>query len=196
MTYLKGIYDSESKRMMIEYKNGLLNNNFEILENCVKEKVSKGLLPKDMEVKNLEDNRCLIVFRMDLPGADKMDNGQRIGKLPQDLTDNISDAIEEFKGKAIEKEFKTTEFIPLTGYPVKELQKDIQEAIKNKRNFCIIDKYTEYLKFSQGLTTKLKQYTVNYLNDDYSNVAIYIYEGNLRKVQDLYKNKLTEVDWG
>lgn len=196
MIYLKGIYDSGSKKMIIEFKNGLLENYFDVLENCVKESKSRGILPDDLEVQNLEDSRCLITFHIDLPEAQGMKDGQRIGTLPKDMTNKISGVIEDFRKKAIKEEFTTTEFIPLAGYPLEELQKDIHEAIKNKRNFCVVDNYAEYLKFADGKTTSLNQSKVRYLSNEYSDTAIYIYEGNLKKLRELYKDKLSVVDWG
>lgn len=193
MIYLKGIYDSNSKQMMIEFKNNLLENHFEVLEECVAENKSLGRLPSDLEVKNLYDGRCLITFHIDIPDTKE---GKRIGKLPKNMTEKISAVIEKFRERAMKKEFMTTEFIPLTGYPLEELQKDIKEAIKNKRNFCVIDKYSEYLKFSKGETTKLKQKKVEFLSNEYSDAAIYIYEGNLKKLKEIYKNQLETVDWG
>lgn len=195
MIYLKGIYDSNSKKMMIEFKNSLLENYFDLLENCVQEHIKKGILPKDMEVQNLNDGRCLIMFHIDIPETKGMKDGQRIGALPKNMTERISRVIEEFRTKAMKQEFSSTEFIPLSGYPIESLQKDIKEAIKNKRNFCIIDKYSEYLRFSNGETTKLNQTKVNYHSNEYSDAAIYIYEGNLKKLKDIYKDKLTLVDW-
>lgn len=196
MIYLKGIYDSGSKKMIIEFKNGLLENYFDVLENCVKESKSKGMLPEDLVVQDLKDNRALIIFHIDIPEAKGMKEGERIGTLPRSMTEKISKVIEEFRKKATKKEFTTTEFIPLSGYPLKKLQEDIKAAITNKRNFCIVDDYLEYLKFANGQITCLNQCKLNYLTNEYSNVAIYIYEGNLRKLREIYKNKLVNVDWG
>lgn len=196
MIYLKGIYDSGSKKMIIEFKNGLIETYFDLLESCVKENKSKGMLPDDLEVQSLGEGRCMITFHIDLPEAEGMKNGQRIGTLPKNMTDKISNVLEEFRKKAIKTEFSTTEFIPLSGYPIENLQEDIKEAIKNKRNFCIVDKYSEYIRFASGNTTSLNQSKVMYLSNEYSDIAIYIYEGNIKKLKELYKDKLSVVDWG
>lgn len=193
MIYLKGIYDSNSKQMMIEFKNSLLENHFDVLRECVDKSKSLGNLPSDLEVKNLYDGRCLITFHIDIPDTK---NGDRIGRLPKNMTEKISAVIENFREKAIKKEFMTTEFIPLNGYPLENLQEDIKDAIKNKRNFCVIDKYSDYLKFSKGEITKLNQKKVEFLSNEYSDTAIYIYEGNLKKLKEIYKNQLKTVDWG
>ena len=92
------------------------------------ENKSLGKLPSDLEVKNLYDGRCLITFHIDIPDTKE---GKKIGKLPKNMTEKISAVIEKFRERAMKKEFMTTEFIPLTGYPLEELQKDIKEAIKN-----------------------------------------------------------------
>lgn len=193
MIYLKGIYDANSKQMVIEFNNNLIENHFEILKECVEENKSMGSLPSDLEVKKVSDYRCIISFHIDIPDTK---DGERIGRLPKNMTEKISSVIEKFREKAIKKEFMTTEFIPLNGYPLEELQKDIKEAIKNKRNFCVIDKYSDYLKFYKGEITKLKQKKLYFLSNEYSDAAIYIYEGNMKKLKEIYKNQLEFVDWG
>lgn len=193
MIYLKGIYDANSKQMVIEFNNNLIENHFEILKECVEENKSMGSLPSDLEVKKVSDYRCIISFHIDIPDTK---DGERIGRLPKNMTEKISSVIEKFREKAIKKEFMTTEFIPLNGYPLEELKKDIKEAIKNKRNFCVIDKYSDYLKFYNGEITKLKQKKLYFLSNEYSDAAIYIYEGNMKKLKEIYKNQLEFVDWG
>ena len=38
---------------------------------------------------------------------------------------------------AIRYEYRKTEFIPLEGYPIEKMQKEISEAVKNKRQGAI-----------------------------------------------------------
>ena len=129
MIYLKGIYDSNSKQMMIEFKNNLLENHFEVLEECVAENKSLGRLPSDLEVKNLYDGRCLITFHIDIPDTKE---GKKIGKLPKNMTEKISAVIEKFRERAMKKEFMTTEFIPLTGYPLENYRKISKKLSRTK----------------------------------------------------------------
>lgn len=195
MKILKGLYDSVNKRLMIDFSCSLLKEHHEVLDSTVVKYKKAGLLPKETEVQKLEESRCLIAIPVDIPGADSLGNGERIPNIPKDILEKINSVIEDFRRLALEKELGSTEFIPLTGYPLKDLQTDIVEAIKNKRNFCLIDKYSEYKKFSKRETTKLQQYKVMYSSNDYSEIALSIYEGDLKSLREQYTSKLEEVDW-
>ena len=195
MMILKGLYDSANKRLMIDYSCSLLRDYYEILEVVVKKHKKAGNLPKDLEVQKLEESRCILSVSIDIPGSENLSNGDRVTGIPSEFMEKIVSIIEDFRNSAIEKELKTTEFIPLNGYPLKDLQTDIVEAIKNKRNFCLIDKYSDYKKFSKREITKLRQYKVIYPSNDYSEVALSIYEGDLKSLREQYIPKLEEIDW-
>lgn len=198
MTILKGIYDSSNKRLMIDFSCSLLRDYYEIFENVTNKYKMSGSLPKGVEINKLEESRCVMVIPIVLPGVDKLGDGERIasGIIPKDLIEKISSVIEDFKASALEKELLTTEFIPLSGYPVKKLKEDIVEAIKNKRNFCIIDNYSNYEKFYNHETTKMNIYKAKYSSNDYSEIALSIYEGKLKDLKVEYLPKLEEIDWG
>ena len=86
MIYLKGIYDANSKQMVIEFNNNLIENHFEILKECVEENKSMGSLPSDLEVKKVSDYRCISSFHIDIPDTK---DGERIGRLPKNMTEKI-----------------------------------------------------------------------------------------------------------
>ena len=189
MKRLKGLSDSDSKKMIVEYKTDLLENNFNILEDCVKKRILKNELPEEFEIKLVEDNKCILSFYIDIP------NSSTFGSLPPKVANQISDCLFEFRNKSIKKMFKEIEFIPLSGYPLSNLQKDIIEAIKNKRDFCILDKYENYVKFSKNELFKLNQYQAKFGSSDYSDVAIYIHTGNMKRLVEQFRDKLEIFDW-
>lgn len=195
MMILKGIYDSMNKRLMIDFSCSLLREHYDVLDTIIKKHKKAGYISKSVELQKLEDSRCIIIIPMEIPGSEKFADGERMTGIPKDLLNNITFVIEDFKNSALEKELKTTEFIPLTGYPVEKLKADIMEAIKNKRNFCLIEKYSDYKKFFNHEVTKLRQYKVLYPSNDYSEVALSIYEGDLKSLREQYIPKLEEVDW-
>lgn len=196
MMILKGIYDSVNKRLIIDFSCSLLREHFDVLDTIIKKHRKSGYIPKDVELKKLENSRCIIIIPMEIPGSEKFKDGERMTtEIPKDLLNNITFIIDDFKNSALEEELKTTEFIPLNGYPVEKLKADMMEAIKNKRNFCLIEKYSDYKKFSNHEITKLRQYKVLYPSNDYSEVALSIYEGNLKNLREQYIPKLEEVDW-
>lgn len=195
MIILKGIYDSVNKRLMIDFSCSLLREHYEILDSTVKKHKKFGYISKDLEIQKLEDSRCLITIPINIPGTDGLENGERVTGIPKDLLNGLTAVLDDFKNSALDKEFKTTEFIPLYGYSVETLKSDIVEAIKAKRNFCLIDKYSEYKRFSKKEITKLQQYKVMYPTNDYSEIALSIYEGDLKSLREKYMPKLVEVDW-
>lgn len=195
MIVLKGLYDSNNKRLMVDFSCSLLQDYFDVFETVTSKYKSLKFLPNGTEIKRVEDSRCLIILPIDIPGTENLNNGDRVTGIPKDVLEKISDMISEFRSSAVQKELETTEFIPLTGYPLDDLKSDIVEAIKNKRNLCIIDDYSNYKKFSRQEITKIQQYRIKYSSNDYSEVALYIYEGNLKELRNIYSKKLEEVDW-
>lgn len=192
---LKGIYDSTNKRLMIDFSCSLLREYYEVLDMSVKKHKKDGLIPKDLEIQKLDESRCIISLPIDLPGTETLEDGDRITGIPKEILAKITSVIEDFKDTALKKELGSTEFIPLSGYPIEDLKADIVEAIKNKRNFCLIEKYSDYLKLSRHETTKLQQYKVQYLSNDYSEIAINIYEGDLESIKRNYIPKFEVIDW-
>lgn len=189
---LKGTYDPETKKLSFEFKTYFLESHYEILQKCINERVNTGQLPEETECKKLTKDSVLISF----PAEDLHSNSNsRNGVLPKKYSEPIGDLLEEFRKKSVKKELSTTEFIPLSGYPIEDLQVDIKNAIKAKRNFCIIDNYSEYLRFNRGESQKLRQKKLNYLSNEYADAAISIYEGDLKNLKAAYEDKLETVEW-
>ena len=47
----------------------------------------------------------------------------------------------------------------------------------------------------EKVTTIINQYRIPYMSEEYSDVVLYVYEGNMKKLRELYKDKLMTVDW-
>lgn len=188
---LRAVYDSTNKKLMVEYKSYLLEDYLDLLVSCMSLRSDRGLLPKGIEVKRVEDNKCLIM----IPVVLSTPPNQAVGVLPPNLTSPISEALSDFREKALKTEFMTTEFIPLEGYPLKDLKKDMKAAINNKRNFCLIDNYANYLNFSKNNQTTIKAKKIKYLSNDYSNICIYIYGGKMAELKKEFGPQLKDKSW-
>ena len=98
--------------------------------------------------------------------------------------------------KPINAELKTSEFIPLSGISVETLKSDVVDAVKDKRDLVIVDTYNNCMKFIlEKVTTIINQYRIPYMSEEYSDTVLYVYEGNIKKLRELYKDKLMTVDW-
>lgn len=196
MLYLKGLYNPTLKLMMVEYKCSHLKKHFQLMEESIKYKKSMGLIPDDMEVKSLNDTKCVISFHIDIPENERVNTGDRLGKFSQSMTDKLSSIIDDFIERAINAELKTSEFIPLSGISVETLKSDVIDAVKDKRDLVIVDTYNNCMKFIlEKVTTIINQYRIPYMSEEYSDTVLYVYEGNIKKLRELYKDKLMTVDW-
>jgi hypothetical protein len=155
-------------------------------------------VPKNTEVIQINEVTAQISFPVDDKSVVKMvsDNKMSIGIDPNSI--NIFQTIiNSFVSSALKKELKTTEFIPLYGYPRENLKVDIQEAVKNKRNLCIIKDYSEYLAMSEGKTNKyiFHQKIVEFGTPDYTEAAILLYNEKLEELRDTFEESLVLEDW-
>ena len=196
MITIKVIYDSESKRLMFDFTCSLLSDHYSLFEKEFSKSKKEGFIPGDFSISRVEKDRCMLVLPIVIPGIERAPDNQSASALvPKELINKITSLLNDFRAEAIKDEIRTTEFIPLSGYSVKNLQKDIVTAIKAKRNFCLIESYSDYQKFENREISRLRQYKVKHSTNDYSEIALSIYEGNLKRIKDQYTPKLEEVDW-
>ena len=124
----------------------------------------------------------------------------------------IRESLLKFYKKIVKKKFKTTEFIPLSGYSWKDLKKDVKAAIESKRNFCVLETYQSYLDLcgpeevsgkrvekkepdKDGNQYLVKHLDVPYMSDDYCNIAILIETDGEKDLKEIYTPKLIKSDW-
>ena len=122
--------------------------------------------------------------------------------LPPEIISPLFVTIDKFKVAAYRKKSRTTEFIPLSGYPIEDLKKDVVEAVKGKRDYCLIDTYENYLKnFSnkkiddEDCEFIINHYYVKFGTEQYNNICLDILNGNLDRVVKEFKPKLKRESW-
>ena len=194
MQYLRGIYDSSSHRLMVEFNNVLLENHWDLFSELIAEASKKSYLPKNTEFKKVSSEKALIVIPYKLEGAENLEDGDRIENLPSQVTEHLSNVLESFSKKAVDLEMKNLEFMPLSGYSLDQMKEDLIQAIKDKRDLVLIDTYSNYKKLVQKETTETNQCVLKYLDNDYADVAYLIYSGNLSELKK-YKSKLEVKRW-
>lgn len=194
MNILKGIYDANSKRLMIIYKNNLLEDSLDLFKASIDEGINSKDLPVGTTIQSTDKNKVMIILPVELNL--KLRDGDRIDPsvIPDKLTDKINDLINKFRNDAKKEKFGKTEFIPLNGYPLEDLKKDVKSAIKGKRNFCIIDEFKDLDPFLREKVPSIKQLDFKYLGNEYCDIALDIYEGKLEKLKKDLKDKLVEKE--
>jgi hypothetical protein len=112
---------------------------------------------------------------------------------------NVLSIANRFVVAALKYKLKHTEFLPFLdfsgGYSFEEMQKDVVEAIKAKRDFNLIDTYKNYLDNMKTLKYEFNQYPVKYGTDEYADIVLLIKSGNLKELQATYKDKLKFTSW-
>lgn len=179
------MYDADKKVMTAEFGSSMLEGNIDLLEDA-----AKNSELANCKVRVEESNLVYITFSLDLPEKYKYKDS-----LPDHVRMGIDRLIQDFTNRVMKRKLSKSEFIPLYGYSVENLQKDIVEAIRNKRDFVVMDKYSEYVKFTKRDTETLNQFRVSYGSNEYSDVAIYIHSGNMKKLREIWLPKLERQEW-
>ena len=189
-------FTPEGELVTINVETNLLGKYFSNFKGLIKNDPDS---PVGINVERLTTTSALITFPIDKVGKiQKVDENRMAVAIDSSLMDKLNEIINLFINCALRKEFRSTEFIPLSGYPVENLIEDIQEAVKCKRNLCIIDEYSEYLKMQKDKRSgefKLNQIMVEYGTSEYSECAILLYNGNLEELKSKYQDKLEYKSW-
>lgn len=186
-------YNPEKRRITLSVESYLIMRYFNNFSGMITDNPG---VPRDTEVEWFNDRTALITFPVDNGGSiiKASENKMAIG-INENSMNVFQDIINSFMECAIRKELKTTEFIPLHGYPKEELQKDIQEAVKNKRKLCIIKDFSEYKAMSGEKKYIFHQAIVEYGTHEYSEASILLFKGELGTLRKMYEEKLVLENW-
>lgn len=180
--------DPENNKVILNVTTNLLGDYFNNFVGYLKKCSS---MPSDLEVSKKDENTAIVQFSMPENSVIKKIDEQR-SAVRVDLGD-ANTAINGFIKAALKYKLRRTEFIPLTGYPLEDLREDVKSAIKNKRNFCILETYQEYLENNKEFS--FNQYYINYGTSEYSDVAISIMNGEMDELRDVLVPKLKQTTW-
>lgn len=187
MYEVKTFYDDSHNKIVIEYKNNLLRKYLDLFEELVK----IANFPEDTVIESIESNKVSLSIPYVAPEKDRLDGRT---KIDEKLGRKIQSTLEAFAKKALNLETKDFEIIPLEGYPIENIKEDVQAAVKERRNFCVVDHMDSYTNFAKGKLS-MTQATFDYLSDEYCNIAVAANQGDLDEIYQICKNKLRNVDW-
>lgn len=191
-------YDINRKRMIVIYKNNLLIENKEHLQKYIE----KSKLPKDSIISSDSSGRKN-VCNIEIPyvpegGSEIINKGNGIMSLPvpTELLNELSNVVNEFSSDCIKKISMSVEIIPLKGYPIESIATDVKAAIENKRDFCIIRDYKDYLDGKNIFTDGLELAIYKFGTDEYCNIAIEcVVNKSLPGLRKLTEKNLTKPEW-
>lgn len=195
-------FDPAEGKVIITVQTPLLERHITAFQKLFEKSTRIGM-PSGVKVETNEDkpDTAYILFpvdKSDLQTKREFENQGVIG-IKMEYMKSISDELNHFVLYALRKQLKSVEFIPLQGYPVENLMKEVKDAVKGKRSFCIIKTYEEYLKSQENETSKdsylFHQYIVDYGTDEYADVAINLYKGELDDLRKKYESKLKLQNW-
>jgi hypothetical protein len=188
-------YNPEKRGVTLSVESNLIKRYFPNFSGMVKENPS---VPKDTEVELFDERTAVITFPLD-PSSSIVkagENSMAIG-ISSDKMEVFQDIINSFANCALRKELRTTEFIPLYGYPKENLKVDIQNAVKNKRKLCVIKDYSEYTAMSEGKSGKyiFHQVMVEYGTPEYTEASILLYNEDMKSLRNMFEDRLVLENW-
>ena len=154
-------------------------------------------IPSGTNVQQTREDTAVITFPVPKNTSIKNDSENGVGYIavePENM-EIFGNVINKFVNAALRKEFKTTEFIPLEGYPIEKLRNEIRSALENKRNFCIIDTYENYLKLTQKNNYEFNQAILEFGSTDYAKTAVLVYRGDIEGLRKMWSERLKLDSW-
>jgi len=184
--------DQESMEFVFKIKCNFFKKYFSNFVGYLSKK--KENLPENYSVSKLSDDTVRIGFPIPKDAIGPEQFGMSAVKVPN-VGPVISTVIDTFSGHALAYELGHTEFVPLNGYPVENLQKEILEAVKGKRNLCVLETYEEYLNAQNEHKFKFKQHMVEYGTDEWADIVLHLINGDIESVRKMCSQKLKIEDW-
>lgn len=191
-------YDINRKRIIVIYKNNFLIKNKSLLEEVVR----SSKLPKNSNVtphqRGEKKNMCNIEipYVPEQSGVINKGNGVISMAIPSNIINELTDVVNKFSTGCVQKVLSTTEVIPLKGYSIDNIIKDIQSAITNQRNICIIRDYQDYLDGKNIITGEIDIAMYEYMSDKYCNIVVEcVCNKSLPGLRKLTKDDLKKPEW-
>lgn len=183
-------FDRDKMEIVVKIQSNLLKKYYPNFVGFVEKKKDK--MPIGYSVQQSSSDTAKISFP--IPDDTKISNSEGVGRFAVNLT-SLMGVIDNFAGTALRYELEHTEFIPINGYPLEDLKKDIQASVKNKRNLCVLNDYVEYLNMEKEHKYQFTQRYVDYGTSEWSDLVLMILEGDMEKIREIYTPKLVFTEW-
>ena len=107
----------------------------------------------------------------------------------------VMGVIDKFTAHALRYELEHTEFIPLSGYPLKNLKEDIKTSVSKKRNLCVLEDYEEYLRMEAEHKYIFTQVYCDYGTDEWADVVLDILSDDIEGLKNRLQPKMKLTEW-
>lgn len=187
-------FDPRNKKITLEFQTNLLKKYYPNFEGMI---TTDSSIPSGTNVQQTREDTAVITFPVPKNTSIKNDSENGVGYIavePENM-EIFGNVINKFVNAALRREFKTTEFIPLEGYPIEKLRNEIRSALENKRNFCIIDTYENYLKLTQKNNYEFNQAILEFGSTDYAKTAVLVYRGDIEGLRKMWSERLKLDSW-
>ena len=187
-------FDPNNNRITFNVKTNLLVKYFSNFSGLI---LNDKTLPKGIEVSQESENSAVISFPAPENAIKKETENMKAIAIDVNIVNKIENIVNMFVRSGLRKELKTTEFIPLYGYSIENLSKEIIQAYKNGRNYCIVKDYDEYLNMVEKNEYKFHQYVLSKETSkkDYMDVTLLVYNKNIEEVRNMFEKKLKLKNW-
>lgn len=197
---IQNSFDPNEKRLQLIVTSNLLNNFFPNFSGMIKNSSKKLDLTEDqIRVEKTGKNTAVISFPLPVDSQVMKVDEQKMAVTMNPLSmEVLKDSINRFCNAALRKTLKTTEFLPMFGYPIEDLKKDVKKAVESKRNFCIIKDYQEYLDFSNSKGSPkycFTQVMAEYRSDLWADTVLLILEDKIDELRKLVEPLYKKTEW-
>lgn len=189
--------DLPSSSFIITVQSPLVTKHYASLSGML---INDKDAPKGVSIEKKDIDIALISFPVGgqiIPGPDE--NTARVSPDASVSVQNVISIVRRFAVASIRASLRKTEFLPIMdfkgGYSFEELQQDVENAVKAKRQFIVIDTYESYLKNTKEMTYEFNQYVIPYGTSEYVDFALLAKAGKLAEIRKTYKNKLKKTNW-
>lgn len=183
-------FDRDKMEIVVKIQSNLLKKYYPNLVGFIEKKRDK--MPEGYSIHQSSSDTAKISFP--IPEGSTVSNSEGVGRFVVNLS-SMMGVIDNFAGSALRYELEHTEFIPISGYPLESLQKDIEASVKNKRNLCVLKDYAEYLSMEKEHKYQFTQKYINYGTDEWADLVLLIRLGDMEKIREIYTPLLEFTEW-
>lgn len=191
-------FDPTESKVIITVQTPLLERYLRTFRKIFENSTRIGM-PEGIKIERHADrlDTAYILFPVDKKDIASTGKQSAVVGINMECMKSISDELNHFVVSALKSKLKSVEFIPLEGYPVENLMDEVKNAVEGKRGFCIIKNYEEYLKTQTPTKDSyiFNQYMVEYGTDEYTDIAIELYNGEMEDIREKYTSKLKLQNW-
>lgn len=177
-------FNKDNLKLSIEVQSNLLKKYYPNLVGLLSQEQS---VPEGYSISQVAQDVAKILIPVTSIDREKEAFGFNAGP--------VLEVIDKFTNAAIRYELEHTEFIPLSGYPLSDLQKDIKVSVSNERNLCVLKEYSEYLRMEAEKKFQFTQVILDYGTQDWADAVLDVIYGRLDDLTKRLSPQLKLTDW-